>query len=103
MDYSHRELEANHKTGRIAILSIMIVIIAFFCFLVRIDACTPSAQVCKEEFLSVNPNTYSSETCSPGAIAEPVGPPAFPKAGILCRCNADKKSELVPKSENPNP
>jgi hypothetical protein len=82
------ESERSHKTGRIAILSLLTLILALFVFLFKIDACTTTPDKCKDEFFElVNGRDYGNQhTCPVGATAEIVNSPPAPKPGILCHC-----------------
>ena len=75
------------KTGRIALLCGTMLILGFFFFLFKIDACSSKPENCQDEFVEIRNNDYgSSHKCSPGAIVEVVNAPPAPKPGILCHC-----------------
>lgn len=81
--------ERNHKTGRIAILSLMIVILGVFMFAYKVDACKdkPADATCREEFFEIKTGGYDNDQkCRPGAVIEMVNSPPAPKAGIMCHC-----------------
>lgn len=74
-----------HKTGRIAILSVMIAFLGVLLFAYKVDACAdkPADHTCKEEFYEFKSDLRNEFTCKEGAVAETV---TNPKAGILCHC-----------------
>ena len=82
-------MDEDHKTGRIAILSILLFLLGLLFFLFKIDACKSSPENCKDEFFEIDSSStrYSNnKTCSPGAVAEVVNSPPAPKPGIICHC-----------------
>jgi hypothetical protein len=85
------ENERAHKTGRIAILSCLILLLGLFVFCYKTESCKSSPLNCKDEFFEIkNESGYRNEhACSPGAMAEVVNSPPAPKPGILCRCAAN--------------
>ena len=70
-----------------------------FSFYLKIEACKPSAQLCKDEFLAFENGYENHKTCEIGAIAEVISSPPGPKAGILCHCakSAGSLSTAEPK------
>lgn len=93
----------NHKTGRIAILSILIFSLGCLFFAYKVGACrgdtTSTAAPCKDEFheFKSSDSRYSTQvTCQPGASVEMVNSPPAPKAGILCRCNPTRATVGLP-------
>jgi hypothetical protein len=84
---SYEEELMGHKTGRIVVLSILLLALAFLFFLFKIEACKPSPENCKDEFYEIKNDGYTSNhTCSPGAVIEVISAPPAPKAGIVCHC-----------------
>lgn len=83
------DAERSHKTGRIAILSILIVVLGGFFLLYKTDSCKSSPANCKEEFFEMQERYQNNHTCTPGAIAEMVSSPPAPRAGIMCHCPAN--------------
>lgn len=87
----------DQKTGRIAILSILLVCIATLFFLYKIDACKtePQDSVCKEEFIEfpANQGCATNHKCSEGAIVEIVTSQHSGKAGIMCHCVHNTKAD----------
>lgn len=93
----------GEKTGRIAMLCVTLVILGFFFFLLKADACSScnrvdnSPPVCKDEFFELgNDGRYSNNnhTCYPGARVEVVASPPAPKPGIMCHCiNKDQAGD----------
>lgn len=79
-----------HKTGRITIFCIMIVILGGLFFAYKVDACKdkPADVACKDEFYEITNDSRSNNnhTCSPGAVVEVVNAPPAPKPGIICHC-----------------
>lgn len=81
--------ERAHKTGRIAMLSILVFLLGLLFFLFKIDACKHTPEECKDEFFEIKNDGYASnKTCSPGATVEVVASPPAPKPGIICHCAA---------------
>lgn len=78
--------ERSHKTGRIAIFSILVAAMGLLFFLYKIEACKSSPENCKDEFYEINSGYQNSHTCSPGAVVEVVQSPPAPKPGIICHC-----------------
>lgn len=81
----------SHKTGRIAILSILVFLLGFLFFLFKIEACKSSPANCKDEFFEITSDTRgygNSHSCAPGAVVEVVNSPPAPKPGIICHCPA---------------
>jgi len=78
----------GHKTGRIAILSILMFLLGLLFFLYKIDACKSSPENCKDQFFEIDTSSrYNNDkSCSPGAVVEVVNSPPAPKPGIMCRC-----------------
>lgn len=74
----------SEKTFRIGMLCTMIVVLGFFVFLFKIDACKSSPATCKDEFMAFE--SHSNPTCAVGAIAEVITSPPSPKSGIICHC-----------------
>ena len=88
---SYEEDQLSHKTGRIAILALMICILGAFFFAYKVNACAekaPQPYVCKDEFFQVDTD-HPAHACSPGAKAEWVTSPPAPKPGIMCHCVVD--------------
>lgn len=81
-------MDEDHKTGRIAIFSILVFLLGLLFFLFKIDACKSSPLNCKDEFFEIDTGgRYSNnKSCSPGAVAEVVTSPPSPKPGIICHC-----------------
>ncbi len=79
-------MDEDHKTGRIAILSILLFLLGLLFFLFKIDACKSSPSNCKDEFFEIKSDYRNEHTCSPGAVAEVVNSPPAPKPGIICHC-----------------
>lgn len=79
-----------HKTGRIAILSILVFSMCAFLFAYKVDACRdkPTDVACKDEFYEITNDSRSNNnhTCSPGAVVEVVNSPPAPRPGIICHC-----------------
>lgn len=78
--------ERAHKTGRITILSILVLLLGLFVFLFKIDACSSKPENCKDEFFEIKNDYTNNHACSPGAVAEVVNSPPAPKPGIICHC-----------------
>ena len=92
--------ERSHKTGRIAILSIMIAILGGLFFAYKVEACKdkPTDNACREEFFEIREGGYdNSNKCRPGAVIEMVTSPPAPKPGIMCHC------PNKPAESNPTP
>lgn len=85
------ESARSHKTGRIAILSILMGVMGFLFFLYKIEACKSTPENCKDEFYSFD-DGYRSHSCAPGAVAEVVSSPPAPKPGIICHCASHQPS-----------
>lgn len=86
MSYNDSDPVAQ-KTGRIALLCGTMIVLGFFFFLFKIEACKSSPEDCREEFVEIKSNGYSSDhKCARGAIVETVNSPPAPKPGILCHC-----------------
>lgn len=77
------------KTFRFIMVCVLAVVLGFFYFLFKVEACKSTPDTCKDSFHSLNPNRYSDEICDIGAIAEVINSPPAPKAGILCHCVKD--------------
>jgi len=92
------ELQA-HKTGRIAILSVLLFALGALVFCFKVDACN-SKGTCNDEFLEFA-GDGRSRACTPGATAEVVSSPPAPKPGLLCHCGP--KAVPVPATPTPNP
>lgn len=75
--------ERAHKTGRIAILSFLVLFLGLFVFLFKVDACSSKPENCKDEFFEIKNDYTNNHSCSPGATAEVVN---SPKPGIICHC-----------------
>jgi hypothetical protein len=86
---SYEEELMGHKTGRIAILSILLFILGLFFFLYKIEACKSTPRQCKDEFVEIKNDGYY--TCSPGATVEVAASPPAPKPGIICHCPSNVK------------
>jgi hypothetical protein len=88
---SYEEELMEHKTARIAILSILLFILGLFFFLYKIEACKSTPTQCKDEFVEIKKNDgyASNHTCSPGATVEVVASPTKP--GIICHCPSNVK------------
>jgi hypothetical protein len=86
---SYDEDAMSHKTGRIAILSILVFLLGFMFFLFKIEACKSSPANCKDEFFEITTDRGygNSHSCAPGAVAEVVNSPPAPKPGIICHCS----------------
>lgn len=82
------ESERAHKTGRIAILSILIFCLGGFVFAYKVDACKSTPANCKDEFFEIDTSSRynNNKSCSPGAVVEVVNSPPAPKPGIICHC-----------------
>ena len=96
---SYEEDQLSHKTGRIAILALMICILGAFFFAYKVNACAekPAQPTpCKDEFFQVD-SDHPARACSPGAKAEWVNSPPAPKPGIMCHC-----FEVAPSPATPN-
>jgi hypothetical protein len=82
--------ERSYNLGGIITLCITMVILGFFFFLFKSEACKSSPdkpEICREEFYEIRNSQYSSDhKCQPGATIEIVNSPPAPKAGIFCRC-----------------
>jgi hypothetical protein len=78
----------SHKTGRIAILSILMALLGVLFFAYKVNACAdkPADHFCKEEFHEVRTDVRNDFTCSEGASVEVINSPPAPKAGIMCHC-----------------
>lgn len=76
----------SHKTGRIAILSVLMFMLGFLFFLFKIEACKSTPANCKDEFNEIKDGYRNEITCAPGAVAEVVNSPPAPKPGVLCHC-----------------
>lgn len=88
------------KTGRIALLCGTMLVLGFFFFLFKVEACKSSPEDCREEFVEIKSNGYSSDhKCARGAIVETVNSPPAPKPGILCHCPTNKP-EAAPTSSS---
>jgi len=83
---SYDEEVLSHKTGRIAILSILVFLLGFLFFLFKIEACKSSPANCKDEFFEMGDRYQNNHTCAAGAVVEIVSSPPAPRAGIFCRC-----------------
>lgn len=86
MAYGDNDSDRAHKTGRIVILSILILFLAGGYLIMKVGACTHELEVCREEFFEVKSDNNNSHICSPGAIVEMVNSPPAPRAGIVCHC-----------------
>jgi hypothetical protein len=96
MGYNNDDYAAQ-KTGRIALLCGTMLILGFFTFLFRIEACKSTPETCKDEFFQLDPDSkYNNHSCSIGAVIETVSSPPAPKAGILCHCLPSKNGSTVP-------
>lgn len=85
MSYDNDERE--HKTGRIAILSLVMIILASLFFAYKIDACKKQPIECVDEFIPFNIIDNSGRSCTPGATVEVVTSPPSAKSGIICHCS----------------
>ncbi len=87
MSYNDSD-EMAHKTGRIVILSILILSLGGLFFAYKIEACKSTPANCKDEFFEIKTESgYRNEhACAPGAVAEVVNSPPAPKPGIICHC-----------------
>lgn len=81
------ETKEGHKTGRIVVLSLLMLFLGIFFFAYKVEACKSGPEKCKEEFHEIQPNTVNNFVCDPGAIVETVNSPPSPKAGIICHCS----------------
>lgn len=80
--------EQSHRTGRIAILSVLIFALGCLFFVYKTESCKATPANCKDEFFEIKTESgYRNEhACAPGATAEVVNSPPAPKPGILCHC-----------------
>lgn len=81
----------DHKTGRVALLSLVLVCMGILFFLYKTDACKPdpnASLACKEEFIefSANQGCATEHKCSEGAIVEIVSSQHSGKSGVMCHC-----------------
>lgn len=74
-----------HKTGRIAILAVLLFGLGGLTFCYKTDACAAKT-TCNDEFMEFH-GDGRTRACTPGATAEVVLSPPAPKPGILCHCN----------------
>jgi len=83
---SYNESESGDKSFRIGMMCFVMLILGLFLFLYKIEACKSSPDTCKDEYYELDDDMHTSHTCNQGAHAELVGPPAYPKRGVLCHC-----------------
>jgi hypothetical protein len=89
----------SHKTGRIAILSVLMAFLGILFFAYKVDACKdkPADASCREEFFEMKSGDYdNNQKCRPGAVIEMVNSPPAPKAGIMCHCPAGTTPTTAP-------
>lgn len=94
MSYNDSDALA-HKTGRITILSIMMVILAGMFLAYKTDSCRDKPVVrepCKDEFFQLD-SDHKSHQCSPGAKAEYV---TTPSPAVICHCGTPGESNNLP-------
>jgi len=92
---SDADMERAHKTGRIAIISMLMVALGLFLFLYKTESCSAKPENCKEEFIEFDSaNKYSNNhACAPGAVVQMVVPSSGGKAGIMCHCVSNMKTD----------
>lgn len=95
MSYETDKDVLNHRTGRIAILSLLIFGLATFVFCYKVNACKDKPDTCKDEFFEIKGDSQIQHACSGGATVEVVNSPPAPKPGIICHC--------APKETAPSP
>ena len=80
--------DESNKTGRIALLCGTMIMLGFFFFLFKVEACKGSPYSCKDEFFEIKTDTSygNHHSCSPGATVEVVTSPPAPRPGIICHC-----------------
>lgn len=83
-----QENERAHKTGRIAIMAILVFLLGAFVFAYKVEACKTTPANCKDEFHEIHTDRQNEFTCYAGAVAEVVNSPPAPKPGIICHCPA---------------
>lgn len=87
----------DHKTGRVALLSGVLVCMGLMFFLYKTDACKSdphaTSTACKEEFIEFVPQggCGAEHKCSEGAVIEIVNSPQ--RSGTLCHCINNIKSD----------
>lgn len=79
----------DHKTGRVALLSLVLICMGVLFFLYKTDACKSdpnTTSACKEEFIEFTQQGGCSaeHKCSEGAVIEIVNSPQ--RSGTLCHC-----------------
>lgn len=101
MAYENDTDVLSHKTGRIAILAILMAFLGVLFFAYKVDACgdKPTDHSCKEEFHEIRADVRNDFTCSEGAAVEVINSPPAPKAGIMCHCPG--KAAASPTVPNP--
>lgn len=91
----------KEKTKRIGIMSMTMIVLGLSFLCSKCD-CRSSdrsaADSCQDEFLQFE--GYTARSCDVGATVEIINSPPAPKAGILCHCQRQDKSDAGVESKS---